>query len=177
MSDSQTVREMGRIVRPHGVLGELKIAPETDDPTRFQSLKTILVGPNSDSTTSFDILSVRLQQSKYGITVIVQLSGIESREEAEKLNKLLVFSKLEDLPELEEGEYFLSDLIGLQVFAESDVLVGQVIDVIEGRGHNLLLVRRESKPDVMIPMVDAFIEEIDFDSDRITIMTIEGLLD
>ena len=60
MGDLPAFREMGRIVRPHGIQGELKVAPETDDPDRFQSLETIHVGPNSDSTTSFDILSVSL---------------------------------------------------------------------------------------------------------------------
>jgi 16S rRNA processing protein RimM len=176
MDHSPALREMGRIVQPHGVTGELKIAPETDDPSRFQELETIYVGSDSESTTSFDIMSVRLQPSKYGTTVVVRLDGIESRDAAEKLNKLKVYAREDDLPELEEGEFFLSDLIDLKVCLPDQTEVGKVIDVIEGRGQNLLLVSREGKPNAMIPMVDEFIVEIDFDSNLITIDPIEGLL-
>ena len=87
MKHSKTLREMGRIVRPHGVMGEIKVAPETDDPDRFTELKSVLVGSDEDSTTSFDIVSVRLQPSKYGITVLLTLSGMTDRQSAERLNK------------------------------------------------------------------------------------------
>ena len=177
MKNNPSFREMGRIVRPHGVIGELKVAPETDDPSRFQLLKSIYVGSNADTTTSFDILSVRLQPSKYGVTVILKLDGVNSREEAEKLNKLRLFAQTDDLPPLEEGEFYLSDLIGMSVIQEVETIIGTVSDVIERPGQNLLLVQREGKPDAMIPMVDAFIEEIDFDNSSISILPIDGLLD
>lgn len=176
MNQSVVLREMGRIVQPHGIGGELKIAPETDDPSRFQDLKTIYVGSSRETALSFDIMSVRLQPSKYGITVVVGLSGVVGRDEAEKLSKLTVYAREDDLPELEDGEYFLSDLLELDVQLEDRVHIGKVIDVIEGRGQNILLVAREGLPNVMIPMVDEFIVEIDFDSNSITIDPIEGLL-
>jgi len=176
MDSSRTLREMGRIVQPHGISGELKIAPETDDPNRFHALKTIYVGPTMESAVSFDILSVRLQPSKYGITVVVRLAGINSRDEVEKLKKLKVYALESDLPELEDGEYFLSDLIDMQVCLPDKTDVGVVIDVIEGQSQNLLVVSREGKPNALIPMVEEFIVEIDFDSNMISIDPIEGLL-
>lgn len=176
MDSSPTLREMGRIVQPHGIGGEVKIAPETDDPNRFHALKTIYVGSSMETTTSFDILSVRLQPSKYGITVVVKLAGINSRDEVEKLKKLKVFAKEADLPELEVGEYYFSDLIDMLVCHIDKSEVGVVIDVIEGPGQNLLVVSREGKPNAMIPMVEEFIVEIDFDSNLIFIDPIEGLL-
>lgn len=176
MDSSPTLREMGRIVQPHGIGGEVKIAPETDDPNRFHALKTIYVGSSMETTTSFDILSVRLQPSKYGITVVVKLAGINSRDEVEKLKKLKVFAKEADLPELEVGEYYFSDSIDMLVCHIDKSEVGVVIDVIEGPGQNLLVVSREGKPNAMIPMVEEFIVEIDFDSNLIFIDPIEGLL-
>jgi len=101
---------------------------------------------------------------------------VVGRDEAEKLSKLTVYAREDDLPELEDGEYFLSDLLELDVQLEDGVHIGKVIDVIEGRGQNILLVAREGLPNVMIPMVDEFIVEIDFDSNSITIDPIEGLL-
>jgi len=170
------LREMGRIVQTHGIGGEVKIAPETDDPARFQSLKTIYVGSNTESAVSFDLLSVRLQPSKFGITVVAKLSGIDRIEDAESLAKLKVYALESDLPALEDGEFYFSDLIDMVVVDLQDEKIGTVIDVIEGRGQNILVVQRKSMPDVMIPMVDEFIVEIDFDANQIQIDPIEGLL-
>lgn len=167
---------MGRIVQTHGIGGEVKIAPETDDPDRFQTLKTIYVGSTSESAVSFDLLSVRLQPSKFGITVVAKLSGIDRIEDAESLAKQKVFALESDLPELEDGEYYLSDLIDMVVVDLQNEMVGKVIDVYEGRGQNMLVVKRKSLPDVLIPMVDEFIVEINFDSNQIQIDPIEGLL-
>jgi len=176
MSDSMTLREMGRVVRPLGVLGELKIAPETDDPGRFQYLKTIYVGADEASALSFEILSVRLQPSKYGITVLALLSGISSRQDAETLNKMRVFASEEDLPPLEDGEFFYSDLIGMTVVLSDGETVGEVEDVIEGSGQDILLIRRDTGAKVMIPLVDEFIVELNLDSRQIIIDPVEGLL-
>lgn len=176
MSDPQTLREMGRIVRPHGVTGEIKVAPETDDPDRFRQLKSILVGENSSSTKSFDILSVRLQPSKYGITVLLALSGVNDRQAAERLNKLKVYADENDLPPLEEGEFYYSDLIGLAVVTNEEADIGEVKDVIEGPGQDLLVIKRSSGAEVMIPLVEAFVVEIDFDQGKIILDPVEGLL-
>ncbi len=176
MKSPETLREMGRIVRPHGLMGELKVAPETDDPERFQLLKTIYVGADEASTSSFDILSVRLQTSKYGITVLLELVGITSREAAEKLNKLRVFADEQDLPPLEEGEFYFSELVGLSVSTKEDSDLGTVIDVIEGKGQNIMLIRKQSGGEVMIPMVEEFIVELDLKSRHVVIDPVEGLL-
>ena len=176
MKHSKTLREMGRIVRPHGVMGEIKVAPETDDPDRFTELKSVLVGSDEDSTTSFDIVSVRLQPSKYGITVLLTLSGVTDRQSAERLNKLKVFVDQNDLPPLEEGEFYYSDLIGMKVASSDEPDLGIVKDVIEGPGQDLLLVKKSSGAEIMIPFVDAFVVEIDFDNDQILVDPVEGLL-
>ena len=167
---------MGRVIRPHGVLGEIKIAPDTDDPNRFHDLKTIYVGADEASTMSFEILSVRLQPSKYGITVLAQLSGINGRGEAEALNKLKVYASEEDLPPLEEGEFFYSDLIDMTVVLSDGNTVGKVMDVIEGTGQDILVIRRDSGAQVMVPLVNEFVVDLDLDSGKITIDPIEGLL-
>lgn len=176
MSNSRSFREMGRVIRPHGVLGEIKIAPDTDDPNRFHDLKTIYVGADEASTMSFEILSVRLQPSKYGITVLAQLSGINGRGEAEALNKLKVYASEEDLPPLEEGEFFYSDLIDMTVVLSDGNTVGKVMDVIEGTGQDILVIRRDSGAQVMVPLVNEFVVDLDLDSGKITIDPIEGLL-
>lgn len=175
-SEGSTLREMGRIVKPHGVMGELKVAPETDDPDRFHELKTIFVGADEASTSSFDIVSVRMQSSRHGITVLLTLEGVNSREAAEALNKLRVFASQDDLPPLEEGEYYLSDLIGLLVETVSGEPVGTVTDVFEGPGQDLLVVQRTDAGKAMVPLVPEIVPEIDIDHSIIRIDPIDGLL-
>jgi len=171
-----TLREMGRIVKPHGVIGELKVAPETDDPDRFHDLETVQVGADEASTTSFDIVSVRLQSSRHGITVLLKLEGINSREAAESLKKQRIFASQDDLPPLEDGEYYLSDLIGLPVETITQEPVGTVVDVFEGPGQDLLVVQRSDAGRVMVPLVPEFVPEIDVDNAIIRIDPIDGLL-
>lgn len=176
MDPRPVLREMGRIVRPHGVLGEVKVAPETDDPGRFQELETVYVGVDEASAVSFDIVSVRLQPSKYGITVLILFDGVSSREAAEALGKKNVYADEADLPALEDGEYYLSDLIGLKVETLDGAEVGTVMDVLEGPGQDLLVIRTPSGGRVMVPLVPELVPEIDIDAGRIGIDPVDGLL-
>lgn len=174
--EGMTLREMGRIVKPHGVMGELKVAPETDDPDRFHSLETVHVGPEEGSTTSFDILSVRLQPSRYGITVLLQLDGISTRQEAEMLCKQRVFASQDDLPPLEEGEFFYSDLIGLAVETLDGESVGTVVDVYERPGQDLLVIQRVEGGRAMVPLVPELVPDVDLEGAVLRIDPVDGLL-
>ena len=176
MEARPVLREMGRIVRPHGVLGELKVAPETDDPARFQVLETVYVGVDEASAVSFDIVSVRLQPSKYGITVLLMLEGVSGREAAEAMCKKNVYANEADLPALEDGEFYLSDLIGLPVSTLDGEEVGTVKDVLEGPGQDLLVIQTPSGGQVMVPLVPELVPEIDLDAGRIQIDPVDGLL-
>jgi 16S rRNA processing protein RimM len=176
MSSLPVFREMGRIVRPHGVLGEVKVAPETDDPDRFYELETIYVGADEASAVSFDIVSVRLQPSKYGITVLLMLAGVSGREAAEALCKNNVYADVADLPALEDGEYYLSDLVGLKAETLEGTEVGVVEDVLEGPGQDLLVIRTPAGGRVMVPLVPELVPDIDLDAGRIGIDPVDGLL-
>lgn len=176
MGSHPVLREMGRIVRPHGVLGEVKVAPETDDPGRFHELETVYVGADEASAVSFDIVSVRLQPSKYGITVLLMLAGVSGREAAEAMCKKNVYADEADLPALEDGEYYFSDLIGLQVETLEGEQVGTVEDILEGPGQDLLVIRTPAGAKVMVPLVPELVPEIDIEAGRIGIDPVDGLL-
>lgn len=155
----------------------MKIIPETDDPDRFADLTVIYAGSTAANAEPHDLESVRFQPTKRGVVIIAKLRGIDSREDVESMRKSSVFAKQEDLPPLEEGEFFLHDLIGLDVFTEEGERIGTVDDVIEGRAQAILVVVREGKGSVMIPAVDEFVDDIDLNENRIVIRPIEGLLD
>lgn len=170
------LREIGRIVKPHGVQGAFKVAPETDDPDRFLSLERVFVGPNAGSTTSFDIVSVRIQPSRYGQTIILELAGVTDRTAAEQMGKPRVFAAETDLPELEEGEYYVDELIGLDVDDGTGEIVGSIADVLELPGQDRLLVRKKSGGEALFPFVPDLVESIDFETGIVRLVRVEGLL-
>ena len=170
------LREIGRIVRPHGVKGAFKVAPDTDDPERFLELETLYVGPDEESATSFDIVSVRIQPSKHGTTIILELEGIADRTEAEQFGKPKVFADEADLPDLDDDEYFIDELIGLRVDSGQGEIIGEIEDVLEYPGQDRLLIRKDSGPTALVPFVPELIEDIDFEAGVLRLVYLEGLL-
>lgn len=162
---------------PHGVRGEIKVIPETDDPERLADLGRVFLGPSPDRVRERAIESVRFQPTKRGIVALVTFPGLRDRDDAEALRGLGVYAAEADLPALEEGEVFLHDLIGLAVVTEDGEAVGTVQDVLTGGAQNLLLVQRPGKPDALVPDVDEIVTAIDLDAERITLRPPEGLLD
>lgn len=167
---------VGRVLRAHGVRGEMKLLPETDDPERFADLETIYLGPRPETAEAWPVTSVRFQQSKKGTLVVVRLEGVETPEDVAALRGRAVYALAADLPPLAEDEVFLHDLIGLAVATESGEAVGEVKDVLQMPAHDTLLVARDTLPDVMIPAVPEFIVAVDLEAERIVIRPIEGLL-
>ena len=168
---------MGRIFRAHGVRGEVKVWPETDDPGRFRELSTVFLGADPEHARPQAVESVRFQQTRRGTMVVLKLKGVETREAAEALRKTDVFARREDLPPLAEGEFFFDDLIGLAVVDEAGAALGRVRDVLEMPAHEILLVEREGGAEAMVPAVAPFLVDVDFDAGCVVIRPIEGLLD
>jgi 16S rRNA processing protein RimM len=164
------------VVKPHGVRGEVKVIPETDDPGRLADLGRVFVGPSPERASVRAIEGVRFQPTKRGTVALVRFAHVADREAADALRGLGVYAAEADLPALGEGEVFLHDLIGLDVVTEAGEAVGTVGDVLTGP-QNLLVVRRPGRPDALVPDVDAIVTEIDLDAERVTIRPPEGLLD
>lgn len=167
---------MGWVSRPHGIRGELKVIPETDDPERFRLLETVLIKPADGGYVRYPLESIRFQRGKRGVTVILKLAGIGNRDQAHALRGALVAATPDALP-LAEDEYFLSDLIGLDVHTDAGAGIGQIIDILDLPAHPVLVIRRPGGDEVMVPAVPAFMDDIDFDRRRVRIRPIDGLLD
>lgn len=175
--DVDSLLLIGRIWRPHGVRGEMKVVPETDDPERLADLTTVFMGTTPDTAARADVDSFRLQPTKKGILLILKLAGIDAREDAEALRDASLFAMQEDLPPLEEDEYFLHDLIGLFVRTEDGTEIGVVEDVLERPAQPILVIRRDTGTQAMVPAVTEFVRQIDLDEETIFIRPIEGLLE
>ena len=168
---------MGQIFRPHGVRGELKVAPDMEDPTRFETLDVVYVGPNEGRVARHRITAVRYQETKRGITVILQLDGIADRGDAEVVAKQHLYATEDALPPLADDELFVHDLIGLDVVTEEGETVGTLSNVLPMPAHDIYVVHRSGHAEQMIPAVEDFIVEVDLDAGRLVVRPIEGLLD
>ncbi|MCY4170868.1 MAG: ribosome maturation factor RimM [Bacteroidetes bacterium] len=167
---------IGRITRPHGLKGECKIIPESDDPSRVCNLKRIWLGSSPETAKSYLIDSARLQTSKRGITVLMHIAGIDSLDDAQRIGKPKVYGHIDDLPPLEDGEYYMHDLIGVQVVSEEGDSVGTLKDVLETQAHPLYVIDRPDSSETLVPAVPEFIVSTDINQRQMIIRCIEGLI-
>lgn len=161
---------VGRIVRPHGVNGEVRVELLTDHPERFEWLDAIYVGENSPRLVAID--SVRYHQN----VVLLKLAGYPTRTEAELLRgELLQVPESEAVP-LEEDEYFLYQIIGLQVETEKGTRLGQLSEILETGANNVFVVEGEMGQ-YLLPDIPDVIKIVDFENKRIVIHPLPGLID
>lgn len=160
---------IGRVIKPHGVLGEVRVELMTDVPQRFGWLKTIYVGERDPRPVAVE--SVRYHQE----FVLLKLAGYPTRTEAEALrNELLQVPEEEAIP-LEEGEYFLHQLLGLEVLTEAGQSLGRLTDILETGANNVFVVSGGGG-EHLIPDIPDVVREVDVDGGRIIIRPLPGLL-
>ena len=174
--DERDLIIVGRIIKAHGIKGEVKVVPETDDPERFLDFESVYIGPKPGEVEEYTVKGIRFQPSSKGITVLAFFDEVKTRTDADALAKSSLYVT-EDALGLEDDEYFLHDLIGCSVKNTEGEDIGVVKDVLEMPAHMVYLISRSGKPDVMVPAVEAFIEEVDLEIRQITISSIEGLIE
>jgi len=173
--------EVGRIVAPQGLKGEVRVYPSSDFPERFlEPGKRWLQGPKDSSPKPVELLRGRFLAGK-GL-YLVQLEGVTNRDQAESIRNHLLMVPATDRPDLEDGEFYVADLVGLKVILQaSGDEIGVVTDIYEA-GNDLLEVTLamedpKSKPQrVFIPFVDEIVPTVDLEQGRVEINPPEGLL-
>ena len=160
---------IGKITKPHGVRGELRVLPQTDVPERFKWLEKVFVG-DTDSEP-MEIKHVRMHKEMVLLTFV----GIDNRDAADLLRGKYLFVSEEDAIPLEEDEYFLFELVGLEVVTDDGRILGELTEVIETKANNVFVVRGDLG-EILLPDSDEVILEIDFENDRMLVHLIPGLL-
>ncbi len=166
---------LGRVLRPHGVRGELRIEVLTDYPERIGPESVVYLGHDPASPAkarAFQVMHSRMHQQ----FLILQLEGIDDRNAAELLRQQFVMVAVEDAVPLEEGEFYLFQLIGVQVFSTTQEFLGEVTEVIE-TGANDVYVVSGPRGEILLPAIDDCVKEIDLEANRMTVELLDGLLD
>ncbi|HEX8384684.1 MAG TPA: ribosome maturation factor RimM [Rubricoccaceae bacterium] len=181
MIDPDRLLLMGRLGRSHGIRGDVKVVPETDDPNRFGALARVFVGHTPQAAAERAVRGVRFQYPKGRVVVLLGLDGLAKPEDADALRGLNVYAHEDDLPALGEGEVFLHDLAGLDVWAVDDEgepteRLGVVRDLYDG-AQLLFAIQREGKPEVLLPDVEEFVAAVDLPGRRLLVRPPEGLFD
>jgi 16S rRNA processing protein RimM len=163
---------VGVITSPHGVRGEVKVYPTTDDMTRFSDLKEVLmVGPRSEQL-------LHVEQVKYFKNmVIVKFKEFNSMNEAELLRQRDLYVDRAHAVPLEEGEYFIADLIGMSVVTDEEQALGKLVDVLQTGANDVYVVQMDNGKEVLLPVIDECILDIDMDKREIRVHLMKGLLE
>lgn len=168
---------MGHVLKAHGLHGAFKVRAETDDPKRFAHLTVLYLGETASVARPLRVQSVQYQPTRHGTVVVLRLDGIDTPEAAERLRHQALFADEATLPPLADDEFYLDDLVGLEVRREDGTPVGTVRDVLDLPAHPVLVIARPGQADALIPMVPDFLGELDVQAGSLVIRPIEGMLD
>ena len=158
---------IGRVLKPWGVRGEMKIEILTEFPERFASLRQVLLG---DDAKPFSVERARL----HGNAALLTLKGIDSPAAAAKLRDQLVQVALEDAVKLPKGKHYLYQLIGLRVVTVDGEALGEITDVLD-TGANDVYIVHDGAREVLIPAIEDVVKEISLERGEVVIKLIEGL--
>jgi 16S rRNA processing protein RimM len=165
---------LGRVLRPHGIRGELRIEVMTAYPERVGPEMTVYIGPdpaNAATAKIYEILNARAHQDY----LILQLAGVPDRNAADLLREHYVMITPEDAVPLEDDEFYLYQAIGLAVYTDEGDRLGTVSDILE-TGANDVYVVQGPRGEILLPAIDECILEIDIDGRKMTVRLMDGLL-
>ncbi|MBR5349388.1 MAG: 16S rRNA processing protein RimM [Lachnospiraceae bacterium] len=163
---------VGVITSTHGIHGEVKVFPTTDDMRRFDDLKTAVLKYRTGEMV-VHIIGVKYFKNQ----VIVKMQEIETVEQASFYRNAELYVRREDAVPLEEGEYYIGDLIGLKVVTDEDQVLGTLSDVMETGANDVYIVTTSENKEVLLPAIDDCILDIDLEAGICHVHILKGLLD
>ena len=165
---------VGTIVTTHGLKGEVKVYPTTDEPERFYDLKKVWLDRSGkmENMIQLEVENVRFSKN----LALVKFKEYDSIDDVMAIRKGELYVDRADAIPLAEGEYFVGDIIGCRVLDENDAELGTVKEFIETGAHDVMLVKTDGK-DLMIPYCDPFIIEKAPEEGYIRVHLIPGLMD
>lgn len=161
---------IGKIVNTHGIKGEIKVMPTTDNPKRFGQLKKVYV--EHKTITIYEIENVRYHKE----CVLLKLKGINDMNGAELLKGSTIKIERQEALPLEEDEYYIGDLYNMAVYTEEERYLGNIIDIIMTGSNDVYVLRKEGRPkDLLIPAIKQVIKKVDVPHQKMNVHLLEGL--
>lgn len=163
---------VGVITTTHGVRGEVKVFPTTDDPMRFKKIKKVLLD-NGKEKRELEIAQARFFKNQ----VILKFKGIDNINDVEKYRKADLYVTREHAIPLEEDEYYVADLIGLTVISDEDETLGEITDVLQTGANDVYVVETTDGKEILLPAIHECILNVDMEAKQMRVHVLAGLLD
>lgn len=162
--------EVGKIINTHGLRGEVKVSVWMDYPEDFEALERVYLKKNNECLT---VGNIKYQKNN----LIVKFKEINDINEAEKYKNSVLTADRSDLEELPEGVYYIADLIGCEVFDDKGERVGEIADVFNTGSSDIYDVKREGKKNLLLPVIDDVVLNVDIENKKVTVHIMDGLED
>ena len=163
--------QIGVITQTHGIRGEVKVFPTTDDASRFRKLKDVIMD------TGKERLDMEIEGVKFFKQyVIVKFKGIDSINDVEKYKGAKLYVTRDNAVRLKKDEYFVADLIGMKVVTEDGALLGDLKDVMATGANDVYVVEREDGSKILLPAIKECVLNIDMEQGVVTVHIMDGLL-
>lgn len=162
---------VGIITTTHGIKGEVKVHPTTDDLNRFKDLKKVYLD------TGKDYLPLEIEGVKYfKQLVILKFKGYDNINDIEKYRGRDILIPREEAIKLKENEYFICDLIGSEVFTDDGKKLGILSEILTTAANDVYVVKSEENKEVLLPSIKECILDVDIINKKIKVHLMDGLL-
>lgn len=164
--------QVGAITQTHGLRGEVKVFPTTDDAKRFKKLKEVILDTGREKIT-LEIENVRFFKN----LVILKFKGIDNINDIERYKGKSLYVTRENAVKLKKDEYFIADLIGVEIYDETDTNIGVLENVITTGANDVYEITLSDGRNLLLPAIKQCVLDVDMDKRRMKIHILEGLLD
>ncbi len=161
---------VGRIVRPHGVRGGMKVAAESDLIYKLNSSVNVFFGPEKVPVT---VKSLNLHRKEF----LLYIDGCVNRDTAENWRGAGIYIRYAELDNLPDGEFFHWQIVGLKVVTTTDEELGKVENILVTGANDVYVVRHTSGKEILLPAVSSVIQEVDLENEKIVVRLIPGLIE
>lgn len=163
--------QVGVITQTHGIRGEVKVFPTTDDAGRFKKLKEVILD-NGRERLTLEIEEVKFFKQY----AILKFKGYDSINDVEKYKGAKLCIRREQAVKLQKDEYFIADLIDMEVVTEDGAHFGKIKDVLTTGANDVYVVSREAGTEVLLPAIRECVKAVDVEQGRVTVHIMDGLL-
>ena len=163
--------QVGIITSTHGIKGEVKVYPTTDDINRFKKLKHVVLDTKKEK------IELEIEQVKFFKQyAILKFKGIDDINDIEKYKNMSLYVTRENAVKLKKDEYFIADLIGLKVINEDETYFGELKDVISTGANDVYVIETNENGEVLIPAIKDCILSVDMEERLMKIHLLKGLI-
>lgn len=164
--------QVGVVTSTHGVKGEVKVFPTTDDAGRFKKLKKVILETEKEEI-ELEITGVKFFKNM----VILKFKGIDDMDIANKYRQKSLYVTRENAVKLEKNEYFIADLMGLKVISDEGEDLGILEDVLQTGANDVYIIRKEGEDEILLPAIKECVKEVDIEAGTMVVHLLAGLRD